>query len=929
MLRVFGRAVRLFLGLTLVLFVLGWLFLLLPIFAPQRIAIAEKALTGDIGMPVTVAGDARLKIGRTIRMVVEKADIASPTDSAVEFISAEKVQLEFDLSDLLKRQIVISDIELDGAVLNLTKFKDGRNSWSKSSTTAGAEPANEDVSADASEPGADGPDNDKPGLLDRVGIDIRNSSVNIENRISGFEFLLEVDSLDLQRPAVGQTEVAAKGAVNGQPLTIDGNYSTDAPFAMTAKVGDTNIRFDGKPIADADGQGHTARLTSQVDQMADVLKALGLQSTLEGQGSLDVDLAINGKHISVDKFAAVVNHQDGKQFKAVGSVDNLPAFSGITTTISARLFPEGQGPPNAEDIQDIKITDVTVDLKGDIKDLQVQSLVIQTNAFQQGIDQIGQVSISKLRRSPEGKLEIQDIRVQAGPKNAPYFQASGSVGDAILVEDIDLTGSLDLPVSALLKFAGKDQVQAFGVIDGDFSVNGLRSGHSVSRFSAESSKTDLWRSKTDVTLTIIDDIRALGVKSNVEVPDPAKFLTALDIAPVEGGPLAINLDVLGGQWTFDNKITVSSGKTQTDIAVNFKVEETGPIIRGALSSEQVKVSDVRDGVAFLIKLGKRIEAAEKSEDVQPLVLPDDRVVQPLVLEDTREVQPLVLDDDTTGPETAQPEQDAKSAAREYLNVDTIAKRADVEIGIDIKKVVGTKGVSEVKSELIARDGKVAFGPLNVALDGGHLNFGAKMDVIKRPGLVSVSGSTGGWDLGKIMSSIGSSIGAQGVLSGRFALSGSNRSIDRFVKTMVGDAEIFMGHGRIDTSLLKLAGFGVIPWLFSKELRRGYAEIVCVDAPVRIDHGTVTTNSFVLETQEVQLVARGTVDMANDTISVHAEPRPVGRPMARSAVPVDISGKLSDPQVHLELGGKRAVRDRNAGAIPADRKPCKPDIDQLR
>ena len=147
--------------------------------------------------------------------------------------------------------------------------------------------------------------------------------------------------------------------------------------------------------------------------------------------------------------------------------------------------------------------------------------------------------------------------------------------------------------------------------------------------------------------------------------------------------------------------------------------------------------------------------------------------------------------------------------------------------------------------------------------------------------------------------------------------------------MTGSAQIQMGDGQVATSLLELAGLGIFPWLFSEELRQGYTEVVCASVPVSISAGTISFDSVVAETQSVQLVAKGSVNLKQDAISVRAEPRPVGQPLARSAWPFEISGKLSAPSFKLDVGGSRQRRADGAELMPDDRVPCRPDVMQLQ
>jgi uncharacterized protein involved in outer membrane biogenesis len=167
------------------------------------------------------------------------------------------------------------------------------------------------------------------------------------------------------------------------------------------------------------------------------------------------------------------------------------------------------------------------------------------------------------------------------------------------------------------------------------------------------------------------------------------------------------------------------------------------------------------------------------------------------------------------------------------------------------------------------------------------------------------------------------------LSGEFNVSGSTASGKAFVNSMRGTASLSMSQGYVSTSLLELAGLGIFPWLFSEELRQGYTDITCVVAPINIEAGRVSSDSIVVETGSVQLVAKGQVDWVKDFIAIRAEPRRVGKPLSRSAWPFDVTGQLSSPKFKLDVGGSRNKAPEGADAMPADRQPCVSDMNQLQ
>ena len=322
-------------------------------------------------------------------------------------------------------------------------------------------------------------------------------------------------------------------------------------------------------------------------------------------------------------------------------------------------------------------------------------------------------------------------------------------------------------------------------------------------------------------------------------------------------------------------------------------------------------------------------------------------------EDLADFQPLVIEDqDHANPERSRPEDEdlagfqplvfsggagnfaglGSSAGLGSLKLDDIGnagkfwKGLKADISVDISRLTGQQGLTYVKSRLRLKDGRMRFGPLDVSYGGGRARLNAIMNVVDTPGRVRLTGNAGGWQLNDVFAAFGVDASAAGNLNATFDLAGRMGSVQAFANSMRGRATVELKNGRIGTSLIELAGLGVIPWLFSKEQARGYSNIVCLKMPVTIDRGYVGSGATVLETERVQLVAKGSANWRTDQINVRVEPRPVGQPMARSAHPFSITGSLSNPQVK-----KRSSVVRRADRplqFTNQRVPCVPDDRQL-
>ena len=170
--------------------------------------------------------------------------------------------------------------------------------------------------------------------------------------------------------------------------------------------------------------------------------------------------------------------------------------------------------------------------------------------------------------------------------------------------------------------------------------------------------------------------------------------------------------------------------------------------------------------------------------------------------------------------------------------------------------------------------------------------------------------------------------ASGTLHASFDIAGNTSSVQSFLGTLSGNALISMRNGSIQTQLLDLAGLGVLPWLFSDD-RKPVAPIVCMRAPLYFKNGRISTEQTVVETELVQLVVWGSVDLAQKYLDVIGQPREIGKPLSRSPWPFTIAGAMSDPKVKVKDGPKRLRRSDGASKMPQKRRLCVPDILQLQ
>ncbi|WIY24265.1 AsmA family protein [Parasedimentitalea psychrophila] len=898
-----SRIVKWVLGAAVLLLVLGWMLLAAPFFSGFRRGIVETVLSEQIGQPLHVKDDVSVVPGPISRITVARVVIPSENIPDTNLAELNFLELDLNLVELLNGHVDLDNLTVDGLQLNMLTQADGTTSWTPRNRTA--KPKTETAENAQTE----APDSQKQssggilGFLRHRTVSFTSIGLTIDNRVSGFSFVFDLENLNLDQLNDGnRLGVTSLGSVNGQVFEIEGSYPTGAPFTTQAKFGELKLNFDGSAIPPDQGGGFTGTLDLDTGEFGDFLDVIGLDRVLEGTGKLSADLTSQSGALKISNLSAVVDLAEGQQIKAEGSVENLLEADGFDVAFNARFHPKGQPPEPAKELKDLKLAGISAHIVSEGQSLEFDELLLATNAFDQGLDQVGPVSIGRVRRTPEGQLALEDISLQAGPRDAPYIVAKGNILNLLQLIQLDLSGKLAAPASLVLKGLGDDVAEAFGGVEADFAVDDAQGFISLNKLDAYTVNTEVWALKAHVALGNVIDIDGLEFDFDLDITDGAQFLGALKLEEVDTGPLEISASALGQGKEFSTKLGLAAGTSRLEASLETTVTEGRPQIDGLIFSDRLDIDDLKNAIAGVVQLGRIGETDEVG------VPEADKPEEP-------EVQPLVL-----------PKEEGKPT--DLVDFEKLFLDTDLTVLIDIKEITGQLGVSSVSSEFIARDGQAHLGPLEVTYGGGYFKIEAKMDLLETPELLSVSGATGGWDFGKILDAVGLSIDAHGKLRGRFDVTGNRSSISTFINSMYGSASISMSKGDVATSLLELAGLGIFPWLFSEELHQGYTDIVCVVAPVRINAGNVTFDSLVAETASVQLVARGTVNWRKDTIALRAEPRRVGKPLARSAWPFEVTGKLSEPNFKMDIGGSRSKRTDGADEMPTDRKPCVPDLEQL-
>lgn len=901
--RLIKRLAILIAGLFGLAILATWLLLSSSMLAKTRGDLAAKVLSRELGQTVEITDGVRVDIGRVLHVVTRGLVLPSQAMPTVTLAEIGKLEFDVALRDLLKGRVTLSDLRVDGAELTLVVDKDGTSSW------LAAKPA------DTTDSPATSNNRNVGNFLTDHKIAFSNSGATYRDARNGLEFDLLMTSLELNRKDRSSAVVLSGiGSLNGQDVTITGNLKQKQSFKISAAFSQISVDIDGTQ----DQTGFAANLSVDIAELGQLLDVLKLEKSISGSGHVKAVFKILDGSAQINDLDVLFTLDGGQSLKVTGDLGKLDDPTDITLDTIVRLYSDKNRPPPTKTRRDLKLIGVDMQLIAQPDGIPQRRMVIETNGFV--LDTRGEgpppISFSEISRTSDGHLRIGKLVLRIGPPEAHFVVLEGAIDDALLLKGINIAGTLALPVGSLIEPEIFQLSEALGHLSGEFQLIGNIDELGLTNLNITSQGTDLL--KMDVSGSIKNVLKFSNVALDItaSVPSGADFLTALKLEPIKTGPVKFTtkLTSQGTNWTSVTTMTVAQSQLNFDLKLDMNNQN--PTVRGQIESDLIKVEQVRDIVAAVLQFSKLSNLHRPSTDTPA----DSNAI--------KTTEPLVLPEPGQPTDDTQPPGPFRNVTLHPIGQAILLSGMDLNVTIDLRKIEGEKGSSSLNGDLEMKGHKARFGPLKFEYDGAHFDISGSMDLEESPGILKLSGSTGGWNFGKIMRALRFKKGASGVLYANFDVSGSHASVRAFLTTMNGNATVSMRNGSIDSQLLDLAGLGVIPWLFSKE-HGAAVTIVCAVAPLHISKGRISTKRAVIETDRVQIVVLGDVDLKHKTMDIMGQPRRIGKPLSRSPWPFTAVGSFTKPKIKVKDGPRRLRRSDGATTMPKRRKLCVPDILQLK
>jgi AsmA family protein len=230
---------------------------------------------------------------------------------------------------------------------------------------------------------------------------------------------------------------------------------------------------------------------------------------------------------------------------------------------------------------------------------------------------------------------------------------------------------------------------------------------------------------------------------------------------------------------------------------------------------------------------------------------------------------------------------------------------------------GTITVPELSATL-APQGQPASQPAGKLT--ARLEFDAKTDTPK----ASVDLRIANIRLGQFARKDPSQPPVDGLLQGRLDLTGRGHSLRDMAAKADGTVTLTLPQGAIRASLAELTGLDFRGLGLMLTNNKEDTPIRCGVARFQAHDGTLTSQTFVIDTDPVLITGGGTIELASEALDLEIQGHPKHLRVLRLSAPFSVQGTLTHPSVSLEKGQRKFklidpghAKDADCGALLAE------------
>lgn len=208
-------------------------------------------------------------------------------------------------------------------------------------------------------------------------------------------------------------------------------------------------------------------------------------------------------------------------------------------------------------------------------------------------------------------------------------------------------------------------------------------------------------------------------------------------------------------------------------------------------------------------------------------------------------------------------------------------------------------------------------PVRFGTASGDIKASLRIDAQQRPLKTDGEFHFRRLSLARLMEGIGEKLGedqvADGYIGGTASLTGYGKSLREMLGSSRGAIGIGMEGGMLSNLLVELIGLDVAQALGFLLSGDKPTTIRCIVADFGVERGLMETRTFVVDTNDTNVSATGTVNLNGETLDLRLEPQPKDATLVTLRSPILVKGTIKQPRVTVE-GGNLIARGGAAAAL---------------
>ena len=469
---------------------------------------------------------------------------------------------------------------------------------------------------------------------------------------------------------------------------------------------------------------------------------------------------------------------------------------------------------------------------------------------------LGAYEVSGTLTGSSDALALVDVSGAVGAAGAPALRiTSGAITDVLagegILADVSAEGSELADLTATLGF----EIAPFGPYQASGTLEGSVDSLSLRQVEASAGDEAALLSVSGAIGEVLE-LEALDLAATVEGTDLAALspLVGFGLPPSEPYRLAGQITGAIGDLRIDDlEIRIADSRLTGWLGVE-RFEAEPPRLTGALAAERLDVD--------------RLLALAEGEPGAAQAAADGPLGEPLPLGWLDEIE--------------------------------------AEITFEAEQVLLGQGHFESAGlSLVLQEGRLSVQDLVLQLAGGSLSGGAAIEAQDRGDFaeVSVRLNARDIDVAKVLSDWTATERAGGEIDIDINVDATGRSTDELLATLEGSATMVGEEGQVEDAPLDLLVTDLdILRALPPFWGRGDDDvrINCLITEMDIEEGVAQTEAM-LDTRRMTLLGQGTIDLGEEQLDLVLRPRPKTQKLSTLAVPVDITGSLSEPEVSPRAG----------------------------